>query len=171
MQESINDITEQVMGRIHREKIKMRPRIFFIAGSILTFLGLVLSMVSSAFMISILHLSLREGGRMATYKLETLQSLFHWWIPVIAILGMVIGIWLLKYYEFSYKKNFLYVAIGLVLAVIISGFLLDLTKFNETMVKKGNMHDIVKPWQTDGSGLGKQSGPRDGTGRGSGGKP
>jgi hypothetical protein len=153
------------MNRIHTDKIKMRPRIFFIAGSSLGFLGLVLAIVSSAFLISIIKLSLREGGRLANYKLEVLQSMFHWWIPFGALLSIALGVWLLHQYEFSYKKNFLLVSLGFILAVFIAGIILDVTKFNETILKRGPMSEMVKPWHMENGGMGQRSGPRDGTGR------
>ncbi len=157
----MNDITSKVMDRIHTEHIQMKPRAFFVLGSLAAFSGLVLAVVTSAFLISILYFSLRTGGRMVEYKLETLYSLFHWWIPLVAILGLVSGVLLLRRYEFSYKKNFMAIIIGFVLAVMAAGYLLDQIGLPETLSQKGPFRELLQPRPQDGSGYrgGDQSGP------------
>lgn len=159
MQKQINEeITDNVMEQIRSRKIKMRPRSYFVFGSILAFVGLTFAFVSSAFMFSILYLSVREGGRMHQYKLETLQELFHWWIPLLAVLGVVVGVWLLQRYEFSYKMNFIWVIAGFLLAVILSSVLFVSSGAYETVLQRGPMHEFVKPWQGEGYGQGQQRG-------------
>ena len=151
-----DEITQQVMQRIKAEKIKMRPRIYFVMGSIFGVLGLTTAFISSAFMLSIFHLSLREGGRMHAYKLETLQEMFHWWIPVLAIVGLVTGIWLLRRYEFSYRTNFIWVALFFTLSVIFASATFLYSGAYGAILERGPMHGLVKPWQSEGYGQGQR---------------
>lgn len=164
MSAPLDDITKNVMGRINAGQVKMRPKIYFVAGSMLTFLGLTLAFVSSAFFLSILHLSLREGGRMRAYRLETLQELFHWWIPVAAVLGLLTGLWLLRRYEFSYKKSFLWIVLWFALAVVTASALFVTTGAHEMIVERGPMRELVKPWRGEGAGFGQQDGSRNSEG-------
>jgi hypothetical protein len=137
MSEPLNDITKQVMDRIHTEHIKMRPRWYFVLGSLATFVGLVMSILASVFLLSFIKLSLRGGGRLAEYKMDELLSHFSWWGPVIAIASLLMGIWLLRQYEFSYKKNFALIVIGFVLAIVAASFILDMSGLSEVMLQRG----------------------------------
>lgn len=125
------------MGRIHTEQIKMRPRWYFIIGSLVTFVGLVMSILASIFLLSFIKLSLRGGGIMAEYKMDELLSHFSWWGPSIAITSLLLGIWLLHQYEFSYKKNFILIVIGFILAIVVASFILDMSGLNEVMLQRG----------------------------------
>lgn len=137
------------MGEIHQGKIKMRPRIYFIIGSALTFIGVVLSILSIIFLISLMRFTFLARGPMGEYKTEELLSHFSWFGPIFAILGLVIGIWLLQRYDFSYKINFKVMVIGVVLAVIIAGIILDMTGVNDVISRRGPMQGMMRKYIQD----------------------
>lgn len=141
MSKELKDITNSVMGQIHQGKIKMRPRLYFIIGSILTFVGLVLSILTTIFLVSLIRFSFLARGPMGEYKAEELLSHFSWFGPIFAILGLVIGIWLLRRYDFSYKINFRNMVTGIVLAVIVAGVVLDMTGLNDVIFHRGRMQE------------------------------
>lgn len=141
-------MTKKVMGRIHTEHIKMRPRIYFVLGSLATFVGLVMAILTSIFTISFIKLSLRSGGgKLAEYKMDMLLSHFSWWGPVFAATSLLLGIWLLRQYEFSYKKNFVHIVIGFVLAILAASFILDMTGLSEVMLQRGPFHKSSLPME------------------------
>ncbi len=107
------------MNKIHNEKIKMRPKSYFIAGSVLTFIGLVSSVVFSVFLIGLMRFSVRSRGPMADYRLDKILGNFPWWTLVLAVAGLAVGIWLLRRYDFSFKVNFKFIVIGFIFAIII----------------------------------------------------
>lgn len=113
----------------------MRPRLFFILGSLVTFTGLVMTILASIFTLSFIELSLGGGGKTAEHNMDVLLSHFSWWGPSIALASLILGIWLLRQYEFSYKKNFVFVAVGFVLAILAASFVLDKTGLNEVMLQ------------------------------------
>lgn len=125
------------MGRIHTEQIKMRPRIYFILGSLAVFVGLVMSILASVFLLSLIKLSLWGSGKIAEYKINELLSHFSWWGPSIALMNLILGIWLLRQYDFSYKKNFVIIVFGFIFAVVAASFILDLSGLNELMLQRG----------------------------------
>ncbi len=159
MSEELKNITGSVMDKIHHDKIQMRPRVYFIIGTTLTFIGLVASVFTSIFLLSLLRFSLRSHGPMGEYRWEQLVSSFPLWALLIAILGLVIGIGLLRRYDFSYKTNFMVVIIGFIFSVIISGWMLDMTGLNDVLYRHGPMKGMMRQYLQEndlqpGSGLG-----------------
>lgn len=137
MSKDLKDIKNTVMNKIHDGEIKMRPRIYFIIGSILIFIGLVFSFLSSVFVISLMRFFLRSHGPMAGYRLDQLLTSFPWWGVVLAVLGLTIGISLLRRYDFSYKINFKITLITLIAVIIISGWIIDMSGLNDIWFNKG----------------------------------
>ena len=137
MSKELNKTTEEIMSKIHKGQIKMRPRAYFIFGYILAIVGLVFSFITSIFFVGITRFNLRSHGPMGQYRLEQLLSTFSWWMPVLAILGLITGIWLLRKYDFSYKINFKLLIIGLVASILIAGFVIDMTGLNDFWLHRG----------------------------------
>jgi len=57
MSKELKNITGAVMDRILQGKIRMRPRVYFVIGSLLTFIGLVTSMLTSVFLVGLMRFS------------------------------------------------------------------------------------------------------------------
>lgn len=138
MSKELNKTKEEVMNKIKQGQIKMRPRFYFIFGYILTILGLVFSFMTSIFFVGITRFALRSHGPRGQYRLEQLLSTFSWWMPVLAIIGLIIGISLLRKYDFSYKINFRLLIMGLIVSVLITGFVIDMTGLNDFWLQRGN---------------------------------
>lgn len=149
MSKELKNITDSVMGQIHQGKIKMRPRLYFIIGSIITFIGLVLSILTTIFFISLMRFSFLAQGPMGEYKTEELLAHFSWFGPIFAILGLVIGVSLLRRYDFSYKINFRIMIVGIVLAVIVAGVVLDMTGLNNIIFHRGPVREGVGQYQQE----------------------
>ena len=69
MSKELKNISDDVMSKIRQGKITMRPKVYFVIGSIFTFAGLVLSILTSVFLIGLLRFSLRAHGPMGEYRL------------------------------------------------------------------------------------------------------
>jgi hypothetical protein len=139
------------MKKIRGGEVKMKPKYYFIIGSILSFLGLVSSLVTSVFLVALTRFAFRSrGGIMAEYKFEQMIETFPWWAPVFAIVFLFIGIKLIRRYDFSYKKNFIYVAIWFALAVFAAGLAFDMTGLNDIWIQRGPMKGIMKPYFEEG---------------------
>lgn len=133
MSEKLKGVTASVMDTIHKDHIKMRPKIYFIAGSVLTFLGLIASIIVSTFLVSLLQFSLRTHGPMGEYRWNQMVSNFPWWTTLVAVLGLCIGIWLLHQYDFSYKTNSFFLIVGFIVAIIVAGWALDSSGLNDIL--------------------------------------
>ena len=139
----MQNIKENVMEKIKNDEIKMKPKYYFFIGSLFSFIGLVASIVTSIFLISVLSFSLRSHGPMGEVRLSLMLESFPIWIPIIAMLGIIFGIYMLRQYEFSYKSNFWKIIIGFILAIIVSGILIDIAGFNNLWMKKGPMRKYM----------------------------
>ena len=144
MPKEIKNITENVMEQIHIGKVKMKPKMYFVVGSILTFIGLVSSVVVSVFLFGLIKFSLRAHGRMGQYRFDELVSNFPWWTLVFAIIILVLGIWLIRKYDFSYKKEPWMIILGFVLVILVSGWVIDMTGLNDKLFQHGPMKGMMQ---------------------------
>lgn len=143
------DISQKVMEQIHERKIKIKPRAYFILGSILMFASLVLTVIGSVFLVSLTRFVLRTHGPMGQYRLELLLSTFPWWAPLMAILGIVVSIRLLMKYDFSYRHNFRLLIAGLIMAVIVAVMVIEYFQLDDAWFKRGPMRGIIRQYSQD----------------------
>lgn len=143
------NIKENVMGKIKENKISMKPKSYFVLGSIFTFVGLIASIISSIFLISIINFLLKEHGPMGDFRLSQILSSFPWWLPVLAIAALIFGIWNLLKYDFSYKTNYLLIVLGFVIAIIIAGWAIDKTGMDNLWLNQGPMRGMMRQYLQD----------------------
>jgi len=137
------DISQKVMEQIHEKDIRMKPRYYFIFGTLLLFISMVLTVIGSVFLLSLTRFALRAHGPMGQYRLDQLLSSFPWWAPLLAIAGLVLGILLLKKYDFSYKQNFNLLAIIFILAIVLAVFVLEYFKLDDMWFRRGPMRGMM----------------------------
>lgn len=132
------------MKQIHEKKVVMRPKAYFVIGSFLTFIGIVFLTFTAVFLAGLVKFSLRTHGPMGQYRLEQIMTSFPWWAPILVVISLSFGIWLLKKYDFSYKKNFWLIVLSLISAVILAGWLIDKTGLSDTWYRKGPMGNFMR---------------------------
>ncbi len=143
MSKELNTKKEDLMNKIHKGQIKMRPKYYFVIGYILTIVGLIFSFFTSIFFIGLTIFKLRSYGPMKQYHLNQLLSNFSWWIPILAILGLIFGIYLLRKYDFSYKINFKLFVVGLIISIFIAGWVVNSIGLNDFWFHRGPGHRIM----------------------------
>jgi uncharacterized membrane protein len=139
-------IADSVMSRIKRDHIGMKPKWYFIFGSVLTIAGLVGTAIVLIFLVSLISFSLRTHGPMGEIRYQNLLSSFPWWAPVLAFVGLMVGIRLLKKFDFSYRKNFLLIFLACFVSIIISGWLLDYLGIDQLWSGKGMMRNFYRQY-------------------------
>jgi len=139
------NIENEVMSQIKSGKISMKPKWYFMLGSTLMFGSVVVLTVVSIFLFNIALFSLKPHyGPGAGFRLEMMINSFPWWAPIIAITGIILAIWLLKKYDFSYRKNFPLIILSFILAVILGAILIDILGFNDYFAKRGPMRGFYR---------------------------
>lgn len=134
------------MSRIDRGMITMKPRWYFVVGSLVMMMGVIGSAIMSAFLVSLVSFSLRTHGPMGEIRYQQLLSNFPWWAPIVALFGLGLGIWLLNKYDFSYKRNFVSIVIVFIAAIILSGWLLDYFKIDSLWAGQGPMKRLYQQY-------------------------
>ncbi|MFZ2025068.1 MAG: hypothetical protein WAV51_02210 [Microgenomates group bacterium] len=157
------DLTTNVMSRIERDHIAMKPKWYFALGSIAMIVGLVGLSIILMFLVNLTIFSLRTHGPMGDVRYQQLLATFPWWAPVIVIGGLGFGVWLLKKYDFSYKKNFLFVVIGFIVAIFFAGFVADSLGLNTILLRQKQMRGVYQlenqnnsPTKGQGNGQGRR---------------
>lgn len=130
------DLNQEIMTKVKAGEITMKPRWYFVLGSSLLFFALVVLIIAAVFLFNLTVFILRRQGPMRLWRVEMLISELPLWIPILAVLALWGGIKLLKKYDFSYKKNFLLIIVGFVLAIILVAFTFDSLGFNEFFARK-----------------------------------
>ena len=132
-------LEEKVMSQVKTGKIIMKPKWYFIAGSLLLFSSLVTLSVGVIFLINLTAFALRRHGPMACWRFQAMIESFPLWMPILAVIGLILGIQLLKKYDFFYKKNLTLIVISFILAVFFAGFLIDRLGLNDYWGKREPM--------------------------------
>jgi len=158
------NIKKTVMQKIESDQIKMKPKWLFVLGSLFSLLGLVAFSLTGIFFTNLTIFLIKKQGP-GYGRLQILMTSFSWWIPVVAILGIALGVILLKKYDFSYKKNFGLIVVGFIASIIIAGFIIDKLGVNTVASNKGPIRGFYQQLNKQGpmpSGPGKRQvgGPR-----------
>ena len=132
------------MSRIETGKIRMKPRWYFVLGSLGMFIGLIGISTVSAFLFSLTLFSLKSHGPMGSTRLQQLLQNFPWWALGIAFVGTVLGVLMLKKFDFSYKKNFLTIVIIFIGSIIIAGFTIDYLEIDSLWARGRMMRGLYQ---------------------------
>jgi hypothetical protein len=136
------NIKANILKKIESDEVVMRPAWVFYFGSALSMIGLFVSSAIALLSIHLLRFRLTHPGVGAARKLEFVISTLPWYIPVLAVVGLIGGYLLLKRYDFSYRKNLGLITIVIVLGLIASSYLLDYLGFNSFLNKRGYFRQI-----------------------------
>lgn len=127
----VTDLKTKVIKAVENGAVTMRPRAFFIAGSALSLLGLLISSVTLVFALYLARFALTHPGPGAERKLSLLLTSLPWYIPALAVISLIGGLLLLRRYDFSYKKHF-----GYILAIIIVGLWLGSSALEHSRIEE-----------------------------------
>jgi len=140
------NITDSVMSRIKTGEVRMKPKMYFILGTLGMITGVVGLAIVSVFLISLVSFSLRTHGPMGDVRYQQLLASFPWWAPIIALIGILGGVFLLKKFDFSYKKNFLMIIIIFIGSVVIAGLAIDYLGIDSLWARGGMMRGIYQQY-------------------------
>lgn len=146
-------VVNNVMTKIESGTVTMKPKFLFVAGSVLTVVGIAASSILSVFLIALIRFATRTHGPMGEYRLQELVSSFPWIALVFAVAGLLGGILLLRRYEFVYKKNFFLIASFFAGALILAALLVDITGIGDTWFRQGPGRYLVPRYGNQINGI------------------
>lgn len=137
------------MQEIKKRQIKMRPRIYFVMGSMLLGIGLAGAVLAATFFTNFFFFKLRAHSpfgylRMGRSGLRFFLLFFPWWPLLVAAAGILGGLALLRRYEISYKKSFFLLVIVFLTFILASGFLLHSFGFNERAARMKHLRPLYR---------------------------
>ncbi len=121
------------MTKVKQGQLKMKPRWLIAIASIFSLAGLVGLGMILVFFINLSIFIISRQGRFCQWKLDQILSTFPIWLPFLIISVFILGLWLLKKYDFSYQKNFRLIVFIIVISLVISAFLVDKLGLNEVL--------------------------------------
>ena len=142
-----SDLEKTVMNKIMSGEVSMKPRWYFILGTFLAGAGLIGLSIGAIFLTNLTFFLLRQHGQMGNLRLQIMVETFPWWIPTLAALSIGIGIFFLKKFDFSYKKNFPIIATAFVLAIVLAAGIISITGINDTWFGQGKMRRLYQQTQ------------------------
>ena len=132
----------------------------------LTVAGMVGFSIGAVFLTNLTLFLLRRHGPMGQWRLQQLVTSFPLWIPVLAVVGIVFGIWMLRKYDFSYKKNFWLIILGFILSVILAAVVIVQLGLNDIWSRQGPMRRFYQQVEGQNSTPQRGSGQDRGQGQG-----
>jgi len=133
------DFETAIMTKVKSREITMRPRWHFVIGSVFMVFGLGAISIGVVFLTNVMLFLIRRHGPNGQWRLQQLLDSFPRWIPLLAIIGTVCGIRMLRAYDFSYKKNFVTISIGFIFVIVLTAFGIDYLGLNEYWSRRGPM--------------------------------
>lgn len=140
----VTDLKTNVIQAVEDGAVTMRPRAFFVVGSVLSFLGILVSSSVLVFALYLARFALTHPGPGAERKLTLVVTSLPWYIPALAVASLIGGLYLLRRYDFSYKKNF-----GYILAIIVAGLwlgsaALERSRLEEFLTTRGYFRQLYE---------------------------
>lgn len=145
----------------------MRPRWYFLLGSFLSLISLVMLSAAILFLLNLILFSLEHQQFFSSPRFSLLISLIPLWLPLLAILGLVAGILLLRRYDFSYRHNFSLIIIFLLASLFLGSYLLSRSGLNEYISTRTPMRELYQDLGLTPPGKSLTPNPGQGRGKGS----
>ncbi len=140
-------LEKTIMAKVMSREISMKPRWYFVLGSALMMLGVVGLSIGAIFLANLTFFLLRSHGPMGQWRLQTMMTSFPWWVPILSVIGMILGIFLFRKYDFSYKKNFTVIVIGFITSILVSAAILNYSGLSDIWFTRGPMGQFNKKLQ------------------------
>ena len=137
-------LEKTIMAKVMSCEISMKPRWYFLLGSVFMMLGAIGLSIGAVFLANLTLFLLRSHGPMGQWRLQTMLTSFPWWVPILAVIGMILGIRIFRKYDFSYKKNFPLIVIGFIASILIAAAILDFSGLSDTWFTRGPMRQFYQ---------------------------
>ncbi len=155
MTKKISKTTREVMKKIQKQEVKMRPRAYFVLGSMLLGAGIVGVLLVTVFLTGAVFFKLRISEAvqylgLGKPGLRFFVRSFPWKVMGLAGLSFWSGSWMLKKHSKAYKVGLLWLVLGAVVTVIGLGLLMDRVGINERLGKVKGLKPLYRMRSVEG---------------------
>ena len=133
----MSELKDKIMQSIDKNEVKMHSKNFFRLTKALIEIGIVSLVLLVIFLINLSFYLPRKGLGLGLSgnRWNHIFSVIPWWIVILGVAGIGLLIWIIYRYTGAYKRRLAWI-IGIVsIAIVIAGFLLSVSSFNETVGK------------------------------------
>jgi hypothetical protein len=143
------DLTKQVLKKIEKDEVKMRPHLYFIIGSFLLGTGVAATTLFSTFLVNLISFRLKAQGhfeylRFGRPGLMAFLRNFPWFLIILIVFGITGGIFLIRKLDISYRKNILGIIAAIIGFILIFGLAIDKIGFNEKMSEVKQLESLYR---------------------------
>ncbi|GIW69934.1 MAG: hypothetical protein KatS3mg101_0681 [Patescibacteria group bacterium] len=148
------DISKNVMEKIKRNEIKIKPKVYFFFGNMLLGAGITLSLIISIISINFMFHALEQRPLfrlMGLGRMGVVQSFIEMpWLFILAALGFTyIGIYLLNKTDIIYRRNPIPYILAVPTLVLLLGFAAYKSGFNQNLQKHRKIRQFMKQLPTE----------------------
>ncbi len=149
MTRELSKTTRVVMKKIKSNELKMRPRVYFVMGSMLLGVGIVGVLMMTVLLTGAVFFRLRMGEAMGYLRLgkpglSFFMRAFPWKVVGLTVVGFLSGSYLLKKHSKAYKVGLGWLVLGAVITVLGLGFLVDKTGVNEKLERRQQLKPLYE---------------------------
>jgi hypothetical protein len=143
MKKADKKLETNIMNKIMKDEVKIKPKIYFVLISALSVLSVMVLSLLAAYSISILSLWVRIQNATgpaygARRNLTALVDKFPWWAILFSIISLVIVIFVLKKFGSLYKVKVVYLISAVLFIAMVIGFALSYSQFPNIIKGSGN---------------------------------
>ncbi len=143
-----------VLQKIRTGEVQMRSKAYFISKFVLLIIVGVAVLLTSSFLFSFILFSIKASGRMFLlgFGLPGLQlffMLFPWKVLLVDAILMLILEWLVKHFQFGYKRPFIYLLSGILMISVVAGIIINATPLHNLLsrsAKEKHLPPMVAPF-------------------------
>lgn len=132
-------IEQAIMAKVKANEVMMKPKWYFVLGSLSLVVGLIATTIAAVFLTNVTLFLMRQHGPNWQWRLQSMVTAFPWWMPLLALGGIVVGLWMLKHYDFSYKQNFPLIAASFIAAILLAAWAIDALGLGQVWFMRGPM--------------------------------
>ncbi len=148
--ENFKNKKEEILEKIRKGEVKMRPKAFFLAKiSLLVFVAFI-TFVVSVLLVSYTWFNLRAGGHILLLSFGgrgffEFFLLFPWFLLLIDVMLILFLDSLLKKFKFGYHHPVLFVFLGSILVITLAGSMINMTSFHKNIMQMAENKKLPIP--------------------------
>lgn len=142
-----NSIHDNILKAIETGKVTMKPRWHFVVRASLLIVGIILVSLSLVYLASFIVFILRQTGvlfvpEFGLHGINVFLMATPWLLVLIALVFIALLQILIKKYSFGYGRPLMYSAIGIMVLVVLAGYLVERTSLHQRLFRQAENQNL-----------------------------
>jgi len=143
------DLSKEIMQQIDDENIQMKPRVYFVLGSLFLSIGLIGLIGLTIFFVNLVIFRLRIHApfgflSFGSLGMSAFLKTFPWIFFILTFFSLGGGVYLFRKYDFSHKQDLLRIALISFIVILSLGLFADFVGVNERVGRIKPMQKIYQ---------------------------